>query len=198
MYNDLYSEMIVVFTLMLLIYALIIPFILNTDDKIKHIKWSALALKNVLKNCEQKDIKSISKEVQLLYDEYVQEKPSAKKYFSNVIVWLDTIILRINTETKSVKCVSGYYEVLKNVRELLDETIPYSNCTQYQQGILNDMYGLRTDKNKAIVDNIIGRTESEFLRLQSDIRKNDRSNKLSLMIGILGIAISVLLAIIKF
>lgn len=198
MYNDLYSEMIVVFTLMLLIYALIIPFILNTDDKIKHIKWSALALKNVLKNCEQKDIKSVSKEVQLLYDEYVQEKPSAKKYFSNVIVWLDTIILRINTETKSVKCVSGYYEVLKNVRELLDETIPYSNCTQYQQGILNDMYGLRTDKNKAIVDNIIGRTESEFLRLQSDIRKNDRSNKLSLMIGILGIAISVLLAIIKF
>lgn len=198
MYNDLYSKMIVVFTLMLLIYALIIPFILNTDDKIKHIKWSALALKNVLKNCEQKDIKSISKEVQLLYDEYVQEKPSAKKYFSNVIVWLDTIILRINTETKSVKCVSGYYEVLKNVRELLDETIPYSNCTQYQKGILNDMYGLRTDKNKAIVDNIIGRTESEFLRLQSDIRKNDRSNKLSLMIGILGIAISVLLAIIKF
>ena len=190
--------MIVVFTLMLLIYALIIPFILNTDDKIKHIKWSAIALKNVLKNCEQKDIKSISKEVQLLYDEYVQEKKSEKKYFSNVIVWLDTIILRINTETKSVKCVSGYYEVLKNVRELLDETIPYSNCTQYQQGILNDMYGLRTDKNKAIVDNIIGRTESEFLRLQSDIRKNDRSNKLSLMIGILGIAISVLLAIIKF
>ncbi len=198
MYNDLYSEMIVFFTLLLLIYALIIPFILNTDDKIKHIKWSALALKNVLKNCEQKDIKSISKEVQLLYDEYVQEKPSAKKYFSNVIVWLDTIILRINTETKSVKCVSSYYEVLKNVRELLDETIPYSNCTQYQQGILNDMYGLRTDQNKAIVDNIIGRTESEFLRLQSDIRKNDRSNKLSLMIGILGIAISVLLAIIKF
>ena len=84
------------------------------------------------------------------------------------------------------------------MRELLNETIPYSNCTQYQQSILRDMCGLRSDDNKAIVDNILGRTESEFLRLESDIRKNSRSNKLSLMIGILGIVVSVFLAIIKF
>ena len=64
--------------------------------------------------------------------------------------------------------------------------------------ILSDMCGLRSDDNKAIVDNILGRTESEFLRLESDIRKNSRSNKLSLMIGILGIVVSVFLAIIKF
>ena len=38
MYNDLYNEMIVVLTLLLLIYALTIPLILNTDDKIKHVK----------------------------------------------------------------------------------------------------------------------------------------------------------------
>ena len=87
---------------------------------------------------------------------------------------------------------------MKDVRELLNETIPYSNCTQYQQSILSDMCGLRSDDNKAIVDNILGRTESEFLRLESDIRKNSRSNKLSLMIGILGIVVSVFLAIIKF
>lgn len=110
----------------------------------------------------------------------------------------DTIILKISTESKSVKCISGYYEILKDVRELLNETIPYSNCTQYQQSILSDMCGLRSDDNKAIVDNILGRTESEFLRLESDIRKNSRSNKLSLMIGILGIVVSVFLAIIKF
>ena len=198
MYNDFYNEMIVVLTLILLIYALIIPLMLNIDDKIRHIKLSALALKNVLKSCEQKDIESISREVQLLYNEYIQERPSAKKYFSNVIIWLDTIILRINMEAKSVRCVSKYYEVLKNVRELLNKTIPYSNCTQYQQSILSDMCGLRSSDNKAIVDNILGRTESEFLRLESDIRKNSRSNRLSLMIGILGIAVSVILAIIKF
>ena len=198
MYNDFYNEMIVVLTLILLIYALIIPLMLNIDDKIKHIKLSALALKNVLKSCEQKDIESISREVQLLYNEYIQERPSAKKYFSNVIIWLDTIILRINMEAKIVRCVSKYYEVLKNVRELLNKTIPYSNCTQYQQSILSDMCGLRSGDNKAIIDNILGRTESEFLRLESDIRKNSRSNRLSLMIGILGIAVSVILAIIKF
>ena len=99
MYNDLYNEMIVGITLSLLIYALTIPLILNIDDKIKHVKWSALGLKNVLKSCEQKDIESISKEAQLLYDEYMQEKPSAKKYFPNVIIWLDTIILQISTES---------------------------------------------------------------------------------------------------
>ena len=49
-----------------------------------------------------------------------------KKYFPNVIIWLDTIILRISTESKSVKCISGYYEILKDVRELLNETIPYT------------------------------------------------------------------------
>ena len=81
---------------------------------------------------------------------------------------------------------------------LLDKANPYSNCTEYQQGILNDMCGLKTDNNQAMVNNIIGRAESEFIRLESDIRKNERSNKLSLMIGILGIAVSVLLAIIKF
>lgn len=197
MYDDLYSEMIVFITLALLIYALMIPILLNADDKVKHIKWSALCLKNVLKGCEKKDTERISKEVQLLYDEYVQEKPSARKYFPNVIIWLDTIILRINTEAKSVKCVSEYYEILKNVREFLNEMTPYSNCTQYQQSILKDIGDLGTNENKTIIDNILGRTESEFLRLESDIRKNSRSNRLSLMIGILGIAISIFLAIIK-
>lgn len=198
MYHDLYSEMIVFITLALLIYALMIPILLNADDKVKHIKWSALGLKNVLKGCEKKDTERISKEVQLLYDEYVQEKPSARKYFPNVIIWLDTIILRINIEAKSVKCVSEYYEILKNVREFLNEMTPYSNCTQYQQSILKDIGDLGTNENKTIIDNILGRTESEFLRLESDIRKNSRSNRLSLMIGILGIAISIFLAIIKF
>lgn len=194
----LYDDIMLYFTIMLLIYALLIPLLLNTDDKVKHIKWSALGLKNVLKCCEQKDIKSISQEVKLLYDEYVQERPSAKKYFPNAIIWLDTIILRINTESKKVRCVSEYYEVLKNVRELLNEINPYSNCTQYQQSILKDIGDLGFADNKTIVDNILGRTESEFLRLQSDIRKNSRSNKLSLMIGLLGIAVSILLALIKF
>ena len=96
MNSNYYSEMIVAFTFILLIYALMIPLILNADDKIKHIKWSALALKNILTNWNQKDLKGISREVQLLYDEYMQEKPSAKKYFPNVIIWLDTIILQIN------------------------------------------------------------------------------------------------------
>ena len=198
MNSNYYREMIVAFTFILLIYALIIPRILNADDKIKHIKWSALALKNILTNWNQKDLKGISREVQLLYDEYTQEKPSAKKYFPNVIIWLDTIILQINIERKSVRCVSEYYELLKDVRELLNVAIPYSNCTQYQQSILNDMHSLRSEDNKVIIDNIIERTESEFLRLESDIRKNASSNRLSLMIGILGIIVSVFLAIIKF
>ncbi len=196
----MYEEMFAIVTVVLLAYALAIPLIINTDDKIKHIRWSALGLKNVLKSYEGlcKEIPYVSHDVKLLYDQYIQEKPSAKKYFPNVIVWLDIIILRISTESKSVKCVAEYFEILRDIRYFLNNTNPYSNCTQYQQGILNDICGLKSEDNQVLVNNILGRTESEFIRLESDIRKNDRSNKLSLMIGILGITVSVLLAIIKF
>lgn len=192
------DELMLAMSLILLCYALAIPLIINTDDKVKHIRWSSLGLKNILKSCKGKDISGISREIQLFYDEYIQEKPSAKKYFTNVIIWLDIIIVRINIESKSVKCIAEYYELLKNAREYLNQNNPYSNCTQYQQCILNDICGLKSDDNEVIINNILGRTENEFIRLESDIRKNERSNKLSLMIGILGIVVSVFLAVIKF
>lgn len=42
-------------------------------------------IKNVLKSCEQKDIESISKEAQLLYDEYMQENQVQKNIFQMLL-----------------------------------------------------------------------------------------------------------------
>ena len=196
----MYNNIMITLSLILAIYTLSFPLILNFDDKLKHIKWSAIGLKNVLKNYEGKEIDTIrvAYDVELLYNQYIQERPSAKKYFSNCIIWIDAIILRINTESKITQCVAEYYDLMVRVRNYLNTKNPYSNCTQYQQGILNDICSLTTGNNNTMIKNIIGRVESEFIRLERDIRKNERSNKLSLMIGILGIAVSVILAIIKF
>lgn len=54
------------------------------------------------------------------------------------------------------------------------------------------------DDNKILLSNIIRRTEEEFLRLSTEAKKNNKLNKLSIGIGVLGIVVSVLLAIIKF
>ena len=108
------------------------------------------------------------------------------------------IILKINIESRHTKAISEHYFLLRDIREFLNKTNPFSNCTQYQQGILNDICNLKENENYAIVNNILERTESEFMRLESDIKKNERSNKLSLMIGVLGIAVSIFFAIINF
>lgn len=57
---------------------------------------------------------------------------------------------------------------------------------------------MRTPENEILAQNIISRTEEEFLRLSTDIKKNNRLNVVSIAIGIIGIVVSVLMAIIKF
>lgn len=84
MYDDLYSEMIVFITLALLIYALMIPILLNADDKVKHIKWSALGLKNVLKGCE----KRIQRESRKKYSYYMMNMYKKSQVQENIFQML--------------------------------------------------------------------------------------------------------------
>lgn len=202
------NELIMSAVLMLYIimmFGILYWLVLNIDDKQTHIKRTARGLKNILKEYDKEeipeevaDIQKVSDDVKLLYDEYIQELPNAKKFFPNIIVWLDLILLQLSLERKRVQSLEKYYNLLKNVRDFLNKNNPYSNCTQYQQGILKDINGLKSEHNIMIVDNIIGRTESEFIRLENSIKKNERSNKLSIMIGVVGIIISIILAVIKF
>ena len=96
---------------------------------------------------------------------------------------------------KSTKEINDRYNTLKEVRDHLESINPYHNCTKYQQGILSDIEELTDKENYLIIKNIINRTESEFIRLEQDIKKNAKSNKLSMMIGILGVLVSVFMTL---
>lgn len=201
MENELIVLTVLIMLYIIMVFGIVYWLSLNIDEKQNHIKKTARGLKNVLKEYDKEemvDIQKVSDDVKLLYDEYIQELPNAKKIFPNIIVWLDSILLQLSLERKRVQPLEKYYKLLKNVRDFLNTNNPYSNCTQYQQGILKDINGLKSEHNIMIVDNIIGRTESEFIRLENNIKKNERSNKLSIMIGVVGIIISIILAIIKF
>lgn len=201
MENELIMPVVLIMLYIIMAFGIVYWLNLNIDEKQNHIKKTARGLKNVLKEYDKEgiaDIQKVSDDVKLLYDEYIQELPNAKKFFPNIIVWLDLILLQLSLERKRVQSLEKYYNLLKNVRDFLNKNNPYSNCTQYQQGILKDINGLKSEHNIMIVDNIIGRTESEFIRLENSIKKNERSNKLSIMIGVVGIIISIILAVIKF
>ena len=201
MENELIMLTVLIMLCIIMVFGIVYWLSLNIDEKQNHIKKTARGLKNVLKEYDKEemvDIQKVSDDVKLLYDEYIQELPNAKKIFPNIIVWLDSILLQLSLERKRVQPLEKYYKLLKNVRDFLNTNNPYSNCTQYQQGILKDINGLKSEHNIMIVDNIIGRTESEFIRLENNIKKNERSNKLSIMIGVVGIIISIILAVIKF
>lgn len=181
------------------------PFFLNKDEKFKHLKRCFKGLKNTLDPYLDKveytsdlDISSISKDIQLFYDEYLQEYPSVKKYFPNVVILLNAIILKINLGNKIFLDLKPFHPLLKEVRDTLKQLNPYNNCSKYQQAILNDMYDLANSQNMTTIKNIIDRTENEFMRLTTDIKKNEKSNRLSLMIGILGIIVSIFMTIFKF
>ena len=180
MENELIVLTVLIMLYIIMVFGIVYWLSLNIDEKQNHIKKTARGLKNVLKEYDKEemvDIQKVSDDVKLLYDEYIQELPNVKKIFPNIIVWLDSILLQLSLERKRVQPLEKYYKLLKNVRDFLNTNNPYSNCTQYQQGILKDINGLKSEHN---------------------IKKNERSNKLSIMIGVVGIIISIILAIIKF
>lgn len=134
----------------IMVFGIVYWLSLNIDEKQNHIKKTARGLKNVLKEYDKEemvDIQKVSDDVKLLYDEYIQELPNAKKIFPNIIVWLDSILLQLSLERKRVQPLEKYYKLLKNVRDFLNTNNPYSNCTQYQQGILKDINAVKFDVN---------------------------------------------------
>ena len=63
---------------------------------------------------------------------------------------------------------------------------------------MGDMDKLKTTDNEILVRNVINRTEEEFLRLSIENKKNNKLNMISIAIGIMGIAVSVLTALMTF
>lgn len=71
----------------IMMFGILYWLVLNIDDKQTHIKRTARGLKNILKEYDKEeipeevaDIQKVSDDVKLLYDEYIQELPNAKKF----------------------------------------------------------------------------------------------------------------------
>ena len=88
--------------------------------------------------------------------------------------------------------------MFKAIRDELECMNQFNKCEKYQQDILHDIQKLETKENKIIISNIVKRTEDEFIRLSRDINKNSKANRISIIIGIIGIVVSICMAFVKF
>ena len=104
---------------------------------------------------------------------------------------------RIDSGYKSALILVDNVDEIKNARDILEAKNPYNKCEKYQQGILCDISKLETTENSIVVHNLLDRTEEEFLRLSCEIQKNNRLNVTSIAIGVIGIIVSILMAMLK-
>lgn len=195
-------EVFLIIYLFLIITMVFVEIWVLTNSKGQHLRTSYKSLKIICDNIEndyttgKEEI--LAREMIRFFNEYVQEEPKIKKFFPNVVVWIDAIIFRIDCGYKHASVLKEYENSLKCVRDELETKNPFNKCEKYQQDILRDISKIKTNDNEIIVQNIIKRTEDEFIRLATDIKKNERSNKISITIGIAGIAVSIIMALIKF
>ena len=174
--------------------------IILSNDKSQYLNRSYNALSNICsrnKDAKSNDLRLFTNEINRFYDEYVQETPKIKKYFPNVVVWIDAIIFRIDYGNKRADVLKEYVGILKEVRDKLEEDNPFNKCEKYQQGILCDIKKLESNENGLLVENILNRAEEEFLRLSLEAKKNRKLNTVSIAIAILGIVIPIITAFFK-
>ena len=179
----------------LIIIAIILEVYLLANDKYRYVRVSINHLSTVLQRNENIDtINLMAKELNRLYIEYVREYAKFKKFYPNIIVWLDAIIFRLDTYKKISQILIDKSSIIKDARDLLEKERPFYQCNEYQQEILNDVTKLKNEDNSIVVKNILDRIITEFIRQNHDNTRNRILNSVSLIIGITGILVSVILA----
>ena len=179
----------------LIIIAIILEVYLLANDKYRYVRESINHLSTVLQRNKNIDtINLMAKELNRLYIEYVREYAKFKKFYPNIIVWLDAIIFRLDTYKKISQILIDKSSIIKDARDLLEKERPFYQCNEYQQEILNDVTKLKNEDNSIVVKNILDRIITEFNRQNYDNTRNRILNSVSLIIGITGILVSVILA----
>ncbi len=156
-------------------------------------------------NDQMEDIEELAREIEKYYTSYCKINPAIHQRYSGIINWMDDILLQTNMFTESTRgkkkklgvWFDEYYDVLLLVQQHYECKNPFYRCSSGQSQILEDISGLRTEENRFSVDVLLKKTEAEFLRLNSEGRKNERSNYISIAIGVAGILVSVLLTILQ-
>lgn len=179
----------------LIIIAIILEVYLLANDKYRYVRVSINHLSTVLQRNENIDtINLMAKELNRLYTEYVREYAKFKKFYPNIIVWLDAIIFRLDTYKKISQILIDKSSIIKDARDLLEKERPFYQCNEYQQEILNDVTKLKNGDNSIVVKNILDRIITEFISQNHDNTRNRILNSVSLIIGITGILVSVIMA----
>ena len=179
----------------LIIIAIILEVYLLANDKYRYVRVSINHLSTVLQRNENIDtINLMAKELNRLSTEYVREYAKFKKFYPNIIVWLDAIIFRLDTYKKISQILIDKSSIIKDARDLLEKERPFYQCNEYQQEILNDVTKLKNGDNSIVVKNILDRIITEFIRQNHDNTRNRILNSVSLIIGITGILVSVIMA----
>ena len=179
----------------LIIIAIILEVYLLANDKYRYVRVSINHLSTVLQRNKNIDtINLMAKELNRLYIEYVREYAKFKKFYPNIIVWLDAIIFRLDTYKKISQILIDKSSIIKDARDLLEKERPFYQCNEYQQEILNDVTKLKNGDNSIVVKNILDRIITEFNRQNYDNTRNRILNSVSLIIGITGILVSVIMA----
>lgn len=179
----------------LIIIAIILEVYLLANDKYRYVRVSINHLSTVLQRNKNIDtINLMAKELNRLYIEYVREYAKFKKFYPNIIVCLDAIIFRLDTYKKISQILIDKSSIIKDARDLLEKERPFYQCNEYQQEILNDVTKLKNEDNSIVVKNILDRIITEFNRQNYDNTRNRILNSVSLIIGITGILVSVILA----
>ena len=160
----------------LIIIAIILEVYLLANDKYRYVRVSINHLSTVLQRNKNIDtINLMAKELNRLYIEYVREYAKFKKFYPNIIVWLDAIIFRLDTYKKISQILIDKSSIIKDARDLLEKE-------------------LKNEDNSIVVKNILDRIITEFNRQNYDNTRNRILNSVSLIIGITGILVSVILA----
>lgn len=156
-------------------------------------------------NGRLEDIAELSNEISKYYESYAKLNPTINQRYSGIISWMDDILLQTNMfsgSTRGRKKKFGiwfdeYYDTLLLVHQHFQGKYPFYRCTSSQVQILEDIAELRNSENASAMDGLLKKTESEFLRLNSEGRKNERTNYVSIAIGVAGILVSVLLTVLQ-
>ena len=169
----------------------------------------ARGLRRILERQEQdgqlEDIPELAGEINKYYDSYLKYNPSIQQRYSSVINWMDDILLQTNmfnsSKHKRAKrygvWFDEYYDTLNLVQQFFEARYPFYRCSPSQAQILEDISGLKNGENAVTVENIVKKAEAEFIRLSQEGKKNERSNYISIAIGVAGILVSVLLTVLQ-
>lgn len=169
----------------------------------------ARGLRRILERQEQagemENIEELAGEIKKYFDCYAKHNPSVKQHYAGVIYWMDDILLQTNMyngskhrrKNKYNVWFDEYYDTLHLVQQNFEKRYPFYRCTFSQAQILEDISQLKNGENASVVENLLSKTEAEFVSLTQEGKKNERTNYISIAIGVAGILVSVLLTILQ-